>query len=204
MKQYHKNPRKISPERLDQLKEYMEELGDLSGIVHDLNSDEVISGNQRSKVIDVTKCKIELAQKFQEPDAQGTIAWGFVIWKGKKYNYRQVRWTAEQCEKANIIANKAGGSWDYEQMFKEFSAPILESLGFDDSFLTEQQESAAAVKKLLDGEGAPKLKEEKKGLRPKNYVRVLLSIPVDQAMQAKELLDQLAEIDEVEVDYGAN
>lgn len=58
MKEYHKNPRKISADQLEQLKANIEELGDLSGIVHDLNSDEIISGNQRSKIIDINNCEI--------------------------------------------------------------------------------------------------------------------------------------------------
>ena len=45
MKEYHKNPRKITPKQLEQLKANIQELGDLSGIVHDLNTDEIITGN---------------------------------------------------------------------------------------------------------------------------------------------------------------
>ena len=56
MQQYSKNPRKISESQLEQLKQNIQELGDLSGIVHDLNTDEIISGNQRSKVININEC----------------------------------------------------------------------------------------------------------------------------------------------------
>lgn len=41
MQQYSKNPRKISESKLEQLKLNIQELGDLSGIVHDLNTDEM-------------------------------------------------------------------------------------------------------------------------------------------------------------------
>lgn len=39
MKEYNKNPRKITPKQLEQLKANIQELGDLSGIVHDLNTE---------------------------------------------------------------------------------------------------------------------------------------------------------------------
>lgn len=68
MKQYSKNPRKITKKQLEQLKANIEELGDLSGIVHDLNSDEIISGNQRSKVIDINKCDIQITEKYDQPN----------------------------------------------------------------------------------------------------------------------------------------
>jgi hypothetical protein len=46
--------------------------------------------------------------------------------------------------------------------------------------------------------------EVERELKPKKYVRVLVSVPIDSAGEAKELLDQLAEIPEIEIDYGAN
>lgn len=66
MKQYGKNPRKITKKQLEQLKANIEELGDLSGIVHDLNSDEIISGNQRSKVFRPSLDLIFGKEKAQE------------------------------------------------------------------------------------------------------------------------------------------
>src|SRR5688500_12599476 len=106
MKAYSKNARKISEQQLADLESFLRELGDLGGIVHDLNSDQIIGGNQRSKVFDINDCKIEIEHRMKKPDAQGTVGLGYVIWKGKRYSYRQVRWTPKQCEKANIVANK--------------------------------------------------------------------------------------------------
>jgi hypothetical protein len=130
MKQYHKNPRQITTKQFTDLKTWLRELGDLSGIVHDLNSDEIVGGNQRSRVFSIDRCKIELTQRFDQPDDQGTVGLGFIIWEGKRYAYRQVRWTPEQCEKANVIANKAGGSWDYDILKSEFEVSDLEQWGF--------------------------------------------------------------------------
>lgn len=131
MKEYHKNPRKITQKQLDQLKANIEELGDLSGIVHDLNTDEIIAGNQRSKVIDITKCEIQITEQFETPTPQGTVAWGYVVFDGQKLNYRQVRWDDRQREKANITANALGGDWDFKILNEEFRLSDLGNWGLD-------------------------------------------------------------------------
>ncbi len=130
MNPYAKNPRRISDDQFKDLEQWLRELGDLSGIVHDLNSDQIIGGNQRSRVFDVNKCQIEIVERYEAPDAQGTVAFGFVIWEGNKYTYRQVRWTAKQCEQANIVANKAGGDWDIDKLLTEFEKDDLLDWGF--------------------------------------------------------------------------
>lgn len=135
MKQYNKNPRKITNKQLAQLKANIEELGYLSGIVHDLNTDEIISGNQRSKVIDINTCEIVLTEKYDQPNQQGTVAWGYVIFEGQKLNYRQVRWNDRQREKANITANALGGDWDYDILEDKF-----ESIDLVDWGLTKLEE----------------------------------------------------------------
>lgn len=134
MKEYHKNPRKISKEELKQLEENIKELGDLSGIIHDVNTDEIIGGNQRSKVIDINNCQIEIIKEFEKPDAQGTLAIGYVIWQGTKLNYRKVDWDEKQREKANITANKLGGNFDLA-LLKNFQLKDLTNWGFDKSEL---------------------------------------------------------------------
>lgn len=131
MKEYSKNPRRITPKQLGQLKANIQELGDLSGIVHDLNTDEIISGNQRSKVIDIDKCEVVITEKYDKPTPQGTVAWGYVIFEGQKLNYRQVRWDERQREKANITANALGGDWDYNILKQEFRYSDLMEWGLD-------------------------------------------------------------------------
>lgn len=131
MKPYHKNPRQITRKQMDNLGQWLSELGDLSGIVHDLNTDEIIGGNQRGRVFNVNECEVELTAGPHEPDGQGTVAHGFIVWKGNRYAYRQVRWNARQAEKANIVANKSGGSWDFDLLANEFDADELIEWGFE-------------------------------------------------------------------------
>ncbi len=140
MKAYRKNPRKISKWQIELLEETLRELGDLSGIVHDLNSDEIVGGNQRSKVFDVNSCETEIAEELAVPDEQGTVAHGYVIWEGKRYAYRQVRWTAEQCARANVVANKVGGEWDLAVLTSEFETQDLLDLGFEAWELGDSEE----------------------------------------------------------------
>ena len=130
-KQYHKNPRQITAKQYEALAIDLAELGDLGGIVHDLNSDEIIGGNQRSRVFDLNACDVVLTEVLDAPDAQGTVAHGFVIWKGKKYAYRQVRWTERQAERANIVANKRGGTWDFDMLADQFEQDDLLAWGFE-------------------------------------------------------------------------
>lgn len=130
MKHYHKNPRQITKKQFADLQDSLRRLGDLSGIVHDLNSDEIIGGNQRMDVFDVKSAQIELTEKFDQPDEQGTVARGFVIWQDKKYTYRAVMWDDKTREEANIRANKAGGSWDFDMLANEFEIPDLLEWGF--------------------------------------------------------------------------
>ena len=130
MKNYHKNPRTITDKQFSDLQQWLTELGDLSGIVHDLNSDEIVAGNQRGRVFDINQCEIVLVEEYAEPDQQGTVAVGHVTWEGHRYGYRAVRWSAKQCEKANVVANRAGGEWDFDVLANEFELGELLEWGF--------------------------------------------------------------------------
>lgn len=131
MEKYHKNPRKIGDEKKERLKDNLVELGDLSGVVHDLNSDEIIGGNQRSEIFDINNADITIIKRFDPPTKQGTVGLGFISWEGEQFAYRQVRWTPEQCEKANITANALGGEFDFEMLMEEFNPEFLKEWGID-------------------------------------------------------------------------
>jgi len=158
MNLYHKNPRQITGKQYDDLAKWLLEFGDLSGIVHDLNSDEIISGNQRGRVFDINECEIVKVQEFDEPDAQGTVALGYVLWEGNRYGYRAVRWTERQCEQANVVANRAGGEWDFDILGNQFEIPDLLDWGFTEFELglgAENVDWAGALDGLPDGDRAP-------------------------------------------------
>jgi hypothetical protein len=146
-KPYFKNPRQITKKQVGQLKDNLIELGDLSGIIHNIETDEIIGGNQRSKIIDIKNCEIEIVESYYEPTKTGTVAIGFVIWNGEKLNYRQVRWTAAQCEQANITANKLGGSFDFDILANDFELPELVQFGFEAHELLGPPERLSAKEK---------------------------------------------------------
>ncbi|MHC4088693.1 MAG: hypothetical protein ACYSVY_00170 [Planctomycetota bacterium] len=161
MKTYHKNPRKISEKQFSDLEKWLEELDDLSGIVHDLNSDEVVGGNQRARVFDILQKKdapIVLTDEFDPPTRQGTVALGYIQWRGERYGYRQVRWTPEQCEKANIVPNIAGGNWDWDKLQNQFKSADLLEWGFTEwelGVVPSGEDWATALGGLPDGDRAP-------------------------------------------------
>lgn len=133
LKGFSDNPRTLTPKQHDLLKRDLLELGDLSGIVHDLNSGEVIGGNQRVKIFcEIPNPKIIITEKYDEPTKTGTVALGYVEIDGEKFSYREVHWNKKQCKKANIVANKAGGEWDFNILANAFELDDLLDWGFDD------------------------------------------------------------------------
>lgn len=115
---------------MEDLKVWMKKYGDLSGVVLNKNSDQIISGNQRSKVINLDDCEIDYVNLYSEPTGTGTIAEGYVVWEGERFSYREVEWTEKQEEEACIIANKAGGAFDQDLLSEYFQFEDLLMLGF--------------------------------------------------------------------------
>lgn len=151
IEQYFKNPRIWTEEARAKLKANLQELGDISGIVHDLNSNEILCGNFRSDTINISKCDFEITKRFDKPDAQGTVALGYVVWEGNRYNYRQVEWTSEQCEKACLTANALGGDWDYEALMSgDWDKALLDlcDIEIPDSFEEIEKDNLAYTKKI--------------------------------------------------------
>jgi hypothetical protein len=162
--------------RLDDLRQNLEELGDLSGITHDLNSDEIITGNQRCKAIDITQCKTVLIEKYRKPDKQGTVAIGYVVWNGAKYFYRQVKWNDEQRKKANITANSLTGEYDYLRLFEKFDVNDLKKWG-----LTEAEISKINVfKDKKDKPGEPLYPIVPMFSEKYSYILIMVSNEIDK------------------------
>ena len=151
MKFYENNPRQITHKQFGQLSQDLEDYGDLGSIVHDLNSDQIISANQRCRVFDLSKIEPVVVEKFTKPNKQGTVARGYVKWKGERFAYRQVRWTEDQCQAANIKANLDGGSWDFDTL-ANWDSDILQGFGFDEDLLKGWQRDTFALGDLLASE----------------------------------------------------
>lgn len=152
MKPYHKNPRRITKKRHERLTDTLARLGDLGGIVHNLETDEVIGGNQRMTVF--RDGEPVIVEQYDQPDEQGTVAHGFIVWQGKRYAYRQVRWDEATAEEANIAANVGAGTWDWDAL-SGWDAGDLQAWGFDGETLTNWQADIGALGAMLASEEEP-------------------------------------------------
>lgn len=125
---FKRNPRKISPEQKRILEKGLERFGDLSGVVLNRRNGELVGGNQRSTVFSPSD-RIVYTERLPSADEQGTVALGFVVHGGKKYAYREVDWPDADHLAASIMANKAGGEWDWNAL--QAITSELQGLDFD-------------------------------------------------------------------------
>jgi hypothetical protein len=86
--------------------------------------------------------------------------------------------------------NQAG--WDFDMLANEWDADKLLEWGFSEDDLLG-----------LDYEHT-RLKETTESVKARSMFRVLISVPVDYAIDIRETLDALADVEGIEIDYGAN
>lgn len=106
-----KNPRKISDKRLEQLSRSMSEYGDISGIVFNRRSGNLVGGNQRSKKLDATS-KVVITKRLEKTSRVGTVATGYILHQGERFSYREVDWDITKETGAMLAANNNAGTWD--------------------------------------------------------------------------------------------
>lgn len=152
-KPYYRNPRQITKKRVDRLTDTLDRLGDLSGIVHNIRTDEIIGGNQRTAVFREAS-EVQIIERYDKPDRQGTVAHGFIIWRGGKYAYRQVDWDEETAAEANIAANVGAGDWDWDVFANQWEPDKLMTWGFDVDLQIDWGRNYAALGNFLESEEA--------------------------------------------------
>lgn len=106
------NPRKITDKQLSMLKKSMIEFGDLSGIIKNIRTGNLIGGHQRIKNLDPSWPIIKQPHK----DKTGTISLGYIETPSGRWSYREVDWTEKKEATANIAANKHGGEFDLPKL----------------------------------------------------------------------------------------
>ena len=109
------NPRKISDPKLKMLKKSLETLGDLSGLIFNRRSGQMVSGHQRLKVLP-PDAEIVLESGGNPPSKTGTVSEGYVMIDGEKFKYREVDWDEMTEKTANIAANQHGGEFDFQAL----------------------------------------------------------------------------------------
>lgn len=95
----------------------------------------------------------------------------------------------------NRLAENAG--WDSAMLALQIND--LRGLGFDFGFAGFDADELAEIL-----EQPAKIKHVTKKLEAKKYLRILISVPVDSAIYAKSILNDLAKIESIEIDYGGN
>lgn len=215
-KPYYRNPRHITKSRLERLDKNLVKYGDLGGIVHNVRTNQIIGGNQRTAVARSHEHEVVIKETFDPALDDGTVAKGEIRIaatdkeSGKKRNvflsYRQVDWDEETESGANLAANVNAGAWDLDIAASQWSAnELIDFAGWDDDLLETEKKFTKALDTFLKNEKAePEIEEITESIAPKEMARVLVSVPIDKALAAKEILDSLLEIEGIEVVYGAN
>lgn len=123
-----KNPRKITPEKLETLGHGLDAYGDLSGITFNVRTQRLAAGHQRVKRLPAT-ADIVIEQTYDPPTRTGTVAEGYLEWKGERYRYRAVDWPEDTEKGANLAANQMGGEFD-RPLLTDFLME-LDAINFD-------------------------------------------------------------------------
>lgn len=148
-----KNPRRISEHDFKALEQSIKKFGDLSCIVFNVRSSQLVGGHQRINAMKSQPgVRIEMLQPYPlERDNLGTVGLGHIIVGEARFPYREVDWDAGWEAAANIAANRIQGEFDldllaqmdYELSQLENGAELLALSGQDD----------AEIKKLLASVG---------------------------------------------------
>jgi hypothetical protein len=93
----------------------MQAHGDLSGVVFNRKTGNLVGGTQRSKKFDKT-AEVVITKRFPKPTKVGTVALGYIKFKGERFSYREVEWDKHQEMAASLAANNNAGEWDQEEL----------------------------------------------------------------------------------------
>ncbi len=197
------NPRLITDEKLNMLKESIEEFGDLSGVVFNRLTGNLVGGHQRLKCMSADS-KIH-KKDLKEKTKTGTVAEGSILVNGETWKYREVEWDLRREKKANLAANKHGGDWD-EIKLKEVMNELakegvndLEITGFDkleiESLILDENSKLHCEEELE--EKTVKLKEYKK-------THILISFNPDIFSSVKKHIEEISKIEGVEIEQSSN
>ena len=145
------NPRKITEKQLDALGKSMREFGDLSGIVRNVRTGNLVGGHQRLKHFDQ---EWSITKRSQADDT-GTVAVGHIETPFGRWSYREVDWPEKREKAANVAANKHGGYFDTSTL-KDLMLELneggaeMELTGFSDDELRDMLVGEKTGGRLLE------------------------------------------------------
>ena len=149
-----KNPRKVTPKKMDMLRRALERFGDLGGVVFNIRSSQLVGGHQRVQSFHAMGGAPVIEQTFDPPTKVGTVRLGYIESNGERFSYREVDWDEATEASANIAANKGAGDWSIPELQEMLFD--LDSMNFDlDLTMFDEKEREALMG------GAPGTAEEK-------------------------------------------
>jgi len=196
LKSNPQNPRTLSRDQAAALKASMNEFGDLSSIVFNTNTGQLVGGHQRiatMKSMNVAS-NVQITQVFNPATEDGTTAIGYVVFAGKQFPYRQVNWDLDREMAANIASNKIGGEFDNQLLaealynLKEQDEGLLQLTGFDEDEINK-------LLKSVSGDDVPGEDLEEKEPRlsfkitaeQKDFIeRTIAHVKADHAISGKD------------------
>lgn len=122
------NPRVVKSADMERLKKDLAELGALDGVIYNRRTKRLVGGHQRTRVF-LDEGELTVEKTHSKPTKQGTVAEGYIVWKGERFPYREVDWPEATEKKANIVANTHAGGWDYDVLANEYEFADLKSWG---------------------------------------------------------------------------
>lgn len=134
------NPRAMTPEARKRLARSMAKWGDLSGVIFNRRTGRLVGGHQRREHLP-EDAEVEILEAWEEPNAVGTVAVGWIEVENERWTYREVD-VSESTEKAmNLAANRHGeGAWDLEllpTMLEEIEEEDVGLTGFTEEELSD-------------------------------------------------------------------
>ena len=109
-----KNPRTINKHDFNALVEAIKKFGDLSGIVFNQMTGQLVGGHQRIEAFKRIGGQPIIEEKLDTPNSVGTIARGYVLLNDEKFTYREVVWEKGFEQSANVAANRIQGQFDLD------------------------------------------------------------------------------------------
>jgi hypothetical protein len=173
------NPRKISAEAIEGLKISLTEFGDISGLVWNQQTGNLVAGHQRLEALK------------QKHGAKLKMTGGNIIAPdGEAFPVRVVDWPVSKEKAANVAANNPHIAGE----FTEGLASLLDEIKIDLPDLCE----ALRLDELEHEKG--KRITEKLLQKPIERIWILLGIPADKYAEVSELYDAAADIENAVVE----
>jgi len=185
------NPRTMSREDFKSLVNSMTRFGDLSGVVKNNSSGQLVGGHMRLEAFKkLKKPEIVITQKFEEPNENGTVAVGYIkVANGEQFAYREVFWDEGIEKAANIAANRIQGEFNLDQLAEVNSWLAVNSPELLDFTGQTQQE----IDSLLDSTGVTdsSSKDDKLVFKPDPSQAEVISEALHRSRQENHLAPSL-------------